>query len=630
MFYNTYYSALDEFKGNANGVVKQDYALSRGWTGKGSTIAIMDSGIDVDHSEFAGKIKYSYSFGDQWGTGINDNVGHGSHVAGIAAGKMDGNGMMGIAPDADLAIVKTTDNWSGGLYYARLGLAWVKTNTDAVVANISANTNYNGNYKSTVTDRGNGIFTSNHVHYGGANYYNLEDPTQWGTAIADSELVITISAGNSSLGYVQNPATFATATDSSGNLILDGRMIVVGNWNPSTNTIDGAKSGHVCKDYTDKCNDKYTTNQFYILAPGSNVMSATKDGGYKNMSGTSQAAPVVAGAVAVIHQMWPYMPGKDIAQLLLKTADKTIAGYDANTHGQGLLDLNTATMPQGELGISFSGRTGSTTAISGSLSVAGGNGSLSSVLSSVSAVDSIGRDYSVNLSGMANTGVSLVPIWHMNHKAGASWSSKYVGGDQTVNGVSLGAYDNDHITMSFDSTMGAEKNADGSYKNPQDVIHKLTYTASAYSPHVAFDGMFGRVINTTTLEYSSMYKPNNWYMQGGIMYSMTDIEQGMVTEVTPITSLYAVGGYALNNVNFYGGIKPTVVDGSIKLNLPTSVDSAGTMHYTDYEMDLNTDPTTFIGMNFDANVLENSTVKFNGVVDQTGTKQVGVSYNLNF
>ena len=44
---NTYYSALDEFKGNANGVVNQDYALARGWTGKGSTIAILDQ-IDVD------------------------------------------------------------------------------------------------------------------------------------------------------------------------------------------------------------------------------------------------------------------------------------------------------------------------------------------------------------------------------------------------------------------------------------------------------------------------------------------------------------------------------------------------------------------------------------------------------
>ena len=119
-------------------------------------------------------------------------------------------------------------------------------------------------------------------------------------------------------------------------------------------------------------------------------------------------------------------------------------------------------------------------------------------------------------------------------------------------------------------------------------------------------------------------------MQGGVMYSMTDIEQGMVTEVTPITSLYAVGGYALNNVNFYGGIKPTVVDGSIKLIIPTSVDSAGTMHYTDYEMNLNTNPTTFIGVNYNADVLKNHAVRFNGVLDQTGTKQVGVSYNFNF
>lgn len=629
---NTYYKALGEFDNNKfNGVVNQDQALARGWTGKGSTILILDSGIDVDHAEFEGKIKYTYTWDNQWGTGINDNVGHGTHVAGIAAGKMDGNGIMGIAPDADLAIVKTTDNWSGGTYWARKGIAHMKQYEDIVVANVSANTNYQNSYKNSVSDQGNGIFTSNHEHYGGANYYNQADPTLWGDAMSDSEIVLTISAGNSSLGYVQNPATFASATDSSGNLLLGGRMIVVGNWNPSTNTVDGAKSGHVCKDYSNNtCNDKYTTNQFYILAPGSNIESSYNDGGYKNMSGTSQAAPVVAGAVAVVHQMWPYMPGADIAQLLLKTADKTITGYDESTHGQGLLDLNTATMPQGDLGISFSGRTGSTSALSGSISMSSDNSSLSSVLSTVSVVDEIGRDYTVNLSSMSNTGVSIVPIWHMNHQAGDAWSAKYAGGDTSHNGVSFGSYDNDHITMSFDSTINAEKNADGSFKEAQNVIHKLTYSSSMYSPYVAFDGMFGTVHNTTTLEYSSVYKPNNWYAQGGIMYSMTDIDQGMVTEVTPITSLYAVGGYTTNGLNLYGGIKPTIVDGTVQLTLPTSVDSTGTMHYTDYEADLRTGPVTFIGFNFGKNVLDNHTVSFNSVIDQTGTKEVGASYSINW
>ena len=107
---SSYYLNLDEFSERTNDVVNQEAALARGWTGKGSTIGIIDTGIDLDHQEFdsVGKIVYTKDF---TGTGIQDNVGHGSHVAGIAAAEMDGTGIMGIAPDANLAIAKVTDNW---------------------------------------------------------------------------------------------------------------------------------------------------------------------------------------------------------------------------------------------------------------------------------------------------------------------------------------------------------------------------------------------------------------------------------------------------------------------------------------------------------------------------------------
>ena len=100
-----------------------------------------------------------------------------------------------------------------------------------------------------------------------------------------NELILTISAGNWGLDYVQNPAVFASAVDSNGNLILDGRMLVVGNWNTGEAMIEGNKAGHVCKDYSnDTCNDPYKTSDFYILAPGTGVYSTYNDGSYKTMS----------------------------------------------------------------------------------------------------------------------------------------------------------------------------------------------------------------------------------------------------------------------------------------------------------------------------------------------------------
>ena len=184
-----------------------------------------------------------------------------------------------------------------------------------------------------MTDQGNGVFTNNHAIYGDSNYYNGEDAGTWKDAMPD-ELVLVVSAGNTDLKYVQNPATLASAVDANNNLELDGRMLIAGNWNTSTQTIDGAKSGHVCKDYTTQCNDTYKTSDFYLLAPGTNIISTKNGGGYQSMSGTSQAAPVITAGVSIVHQMWPYMKGKDIAQVLLQTANKNLVNYDYYTRSR--------------------------------------------------------------------------------------------------------------------------------------------------------------------------------------------------------------------------------------------------------------------------------------------------------
>ncbi len=627
----SYYRNLKETQKH-NYLVKQEYALSRGWTGKDSTIMIIDTGINTTSSEFTGKIKYSYDA--TGGNSITDKQGHGSGVAGVAAAKLNGSGVYGIAPDADLAIYKVSNTTSIPMDRIRDGLVWAQDKSDIVVANISANTTYSTTYNKNMVNKGNGIFVSTDKTYGGNNYYNLEDPKIWGTALGKTEMVVTVAAGNSNLGYVQNPATFSTATDSDGNLLLGGRMLVVGSYDPSSGTQSGAKSGSVCKNFQNNtCLDQYKVSDFYIVAPGTAITTTSKTDALQTVSGTSEAAPAVAGAVAVVHQMWPYMKGADIVQVLLKTADKTIKNYDVNTMGQGLLDLDKATRPIGTLGISLTGRQGITKAITGGITLPKGTGSIST-LSSITVVDEMSRDFTVDLTQAQRT-TDLIPVSHLIHNAGSSWASKFVGGENNVNGMSLNSYSNQSgqwVTLGISSNM-FNLDSKGNLKH-QDLTHKLNYTRSQGSPWLSFNGMWGQVNATNTFEYSALYKPKNFYTQGGIMYSTTEFTQGLVNSITPITSAYGMAGWANNNINIYAGIKPYIVNGAVSLTTPSGVDVDGNMYYTKTTAQLQNQITGFVGLGLNEQVIDrwknSHRLGLDAVVDQNSQYKVNAVWAMDF
>ena len=118
--------------------------------GSGVTVAIIDTGIDTDHPEFAGKIsEYSYNAtedkivkdylsSDGWSL-IEDEQGHGTAVAGVIAAQMNGAGTVGIAPEVNLIVIKAECDENGNfertsdlvfaLYYA--------IERDAAVVNMS-------------------------------------------------------------------------------------------------------------------------------------------------------------------------------------------------------------------------------------------------------------------------------------------------------------------------------------------------------------------------------------------------------------------------------------------------------------------------------------------------------------
>jgi subtilisin family serine protease len=391
-------------QGWANGgkkQVKASDAYSRGWTGKGVTVAVADTGYDTDHSEFTGQIVATK---DYTGTGMNDQHGHGTHVLGSVVAKKDGSGTHGVAFDSKAVVIKITNSNYANTSLAADGFSWA-ADQGASVGNISANSNYDVYFRNSLEQLSDGSYksTDDRYDYSAGQFYNLQTPTEW-KAATDKDLIVVNSAGNQGLSVAANPGYFATAVDSNGDLVLGGKMLIVGAVDQNNNIASWSnKAGHICRVIVDNsCTDTYKVSDFYILAPGW-TYSTKNDGTYGTMAGTSMAAPYVTGGVALIRQMWPYMEGDNVVTLLTSTANKDIPNYNVNIHGSGIMDLEKATRPVGATGIPTTGRTTSSVSTV-SLSNSGGSGSSlsafsnSSALSNIMIVDDFNRDFYVDLT----------------------------------------------------------------------------------------------------------------------------------------------------------------------------------------------------------------------------------------
>ena len=383
-------------------LINADKAYARGWTGKGVTVAVADTGYLTSHTDLQGQV---IATKDYTGAGINDTNGHGTFVLGEIVALKNDIGTHGVAFDSKAIVVKVGTGSSISLTNAADGFSWA-ADQGATIGNLSANSNYDTTFKNKMVNMGNGIYKSTDTRYDYKNniFYNGQDATQWKPA-TDKGMIIVNAAGNQGLAYPANPGYFATQVDSSGNLVLGGKMLIVGSVDTQGYMYSWSnKAGHICQQFDSSgttCLDKYKVSDFYLVAPGY-TLSTGLNGSVTSMSGTSMSAPIVTGGVAIISQMWPYMKPENLVQLVLKTANKNIPNYDVNVQGQGLLDLDKATQPYGAVGIPTSGKTTST-AKTTTISNTGGSGSaLSSiattqVLSSVMVVDEFSRDYYVNL-----------------------------------------------------------------------------------------------------------------------------------------------------------------------------------------------------------------------------------------
>ena len=402
-------------------------AWSKGWTGDGVNVGIIDTGVNIEHDELDGQI------GGVYNNDSTDWNGHGSHVAGTIVAKRDGQGTVGVAFDSKLYVVRSANLSYNDSEY------WDFFNDNNVdVVNLSINGRWDSNisfddtyvvgsdpnnqldtYKSlSLIDADKNLYKWNKTVWYGGSYVNLnqviaqDDDGNFvyggmgsietlASNMANSEIILVNSAGNSQR-IAMAPGWYATATNDDGSLMLDGRLIIVGSYDPASSTNNGysANAGSICWTVVnDVCQDEYHVSDFFIRAPEAMTSLDNVGDNYEDMSGTSMAAPVVTGSIALLRQMWPHMTGSNTVQLILVTADSSYSGYNVGIDGHGRLDMDAATQPIGATGIPTDGRTdGNTTSSNGY--VAGNNELPSSLSSLIVEVDdfAFNRDWLIPLA----------------------------------------------------------------------------------------------------------------------------------------------------------------------------------------------------------------------------------------
>ena len=303
-------AALDESAPliNADDVWKMNDSYGRNITGKGITMAILDTGVDYTHPDLIDNYisDGSYDFVNNDTDPMDDHFkSHGTHCAGIACGKgIDSNYQyVGIAPDAKFYAYKILDENGTG-------------DNEAFFAGFEAAIDPNGDLDAS--DHVDIISISFGTHTPGSPDDVL---SQMADDAVEAGIVVVAAAGN------QGP--FAKTISSPGCAI---NVICVG-----SSTKDDKISGSSSRGPVE-WNGTYMIKPD-IVAPGVNIMSTNIGGGYISMSGTSMAVPHVCGAAALLLQAKPELKNNpDMVKNILKESATDI-NYDANTQGSGRLNI---------------------------------------------------------------------------------------------------------------------------------------------------------------------------------------------------------------------------------------------------------------------------------------------------
>jgi len=304
----TYFHLLLEESAELIGVnTFRDDERFEGMDGAGLAVAILDTGIDMDHPFFGDRIVYDWDYVNDDDDATDDhNPGHGSNVSSIAASE-DAT-YTGMAPSADIVALKVA-NADGDVDLADVedALSWIVEHADEFDI-VSVNMSFGGgNYDAPVTS-------------------DISDELQ--TLVQDEGVIVVSASGNSF--YSEESAEGVAYPSADPNSLSVGAVY--------DDNIGGVAYGSGAEAYTTDADritpfsqrdDDLTT----VMAPGAAITGANATGGTSTMHGTSQAAPHIAGIALLaqelaLQELGQLLTQEQFADLLQDTGETVNDGDD--------------------------------------------------------------------------------------------------------------------------------------------------------------------------------------------------------------------------------------------------------------------------------------------------------------
>jgi hypothetical protein len=290
-----YYGGSGEWNVNA---INAPESWAAGYDGDGVVVAVIDTGVTWNHPDLSTQIWVNMD--EVAGNGIDDDRngyiddirgwdfvardadpsdgnGHGTHVAGIIAADADGQGATGVAPGAKIMPVRVLGNDGSG--------------SDA---NVAAGIRYAANNGADIIN----------LSLGGAYSNSILSAIQYAQ---QRNVLVVVAAGNESASTPSYPARYSATL---ANVVSVGA-------HSSSNSLASFS------------NRVGTSNAVQVDAPGVNIVSSMPNGRTALMSGTSMAAPHVAGLAALALSANSNLSASQLRSIIVSGANRSISGSDS-------------------------------------------------------------------------------------------------------------------------------------------------------------------------------------------------------------------------------------------------------------------------------------------------------------